>query len=344
MTQIIPEKNMALNPSLGNPIQDVPHGGKPSCPALSIVIPVYGDGGSLSELAARLAKVFSPETGYAWELILVNDGSPESCWGVICRLAEEYPNVRGIDLMRNYGQHNAVLCGIREAVHPVIVTMDDDLQHPPEQIPALLEELATGCDVVYGYPKRQRHGLLRSAATFLTKLALRNVTGIEVAGTVGPFRAFRTRLREAFRGYENPFVSVDVLLAWATRRFAAVCVQHDPRRIGQSQYTFGKLAVHALNLMTGFSTLPLQCASLMGLLFTLFGLIVLVIVLADYFRHGRMVPGFAFLASIIAIFSGAQLFALGIIGEYLARVHSRSMDRPPYAVRRTTESPIDPAQ
>jgi undecaprenyl-phosphate 4-deoxy-4-formamido-L-arabinose transferase len=155
----------------------------------------------------------------------------------------------------------------------------------------------------------------------------------ETARNVSAFRAFRTQLRDAFASYQNPFVSLDVLLTWGTTRFTAIPVRHDPRRIGSSNYTFRKLATHALSMVTGFSTLPLQLASLIGFAFTLIGLAILIYVVGRYLIQGGSVPGFPFLASIIAIFSGAQLFALGIIGEYLARMHLRLMERPAYTVR-----------
>jgi undecaprenyl-phosphate 4-deoxy-4-formamido-L-arabinose transferase len=240
--------------------------------------------------------------------------------------------------MRNYGQHNALLCGIRMASNEVIVTMDDDLQNPPEEIPKLLDKLAQGYGVVYGTPEKERHGLWRDLASVITKLALQSAMGVGVARKVGAFRAFRTQLRDAFASYQSPFVSLDVLLTWSTTRFAAVPVRHDIRKEGLSNYTFRKLVTHALNMITGFSVLPLQLASVTGFVFTFFGLLVLVYVLARFLLQGSSVPGFAFLASMIAIFSGAQLFALGIIGEYLARMHQRTMERPVYAVRSTTET------
>ena len=159
----------------------------------------------------------------------------------------------------------------------------------------------------------------------------------ETARHVSSFRAFKTRIRDAFAAYGGPYVSIDVLLTWGSTQFDHVKVRHEPRKAGASTYTFRMLVTHALNMMTGFSTLPLQIASLIGFLFTLFGFAVLFVVLAAYVANGgSSVPGFAFLASIIAIFSGAQLFALGIIGEYLARMHFRSMDRPAYLIREAT--------
>ena len=240
--------------------------------------------------------------------------------------------------MRNYGQHNALLCGIRAARHETIVTMDDDLQHPPEEIPRLLAELGRGFDVVYGAPEKEHHGLWRDLASVFTKLALQSSMGVQTARDVSAFRAFRTQLRDAFGSYHSPFVSIDVLLTWGATRFTAVKVKHNPRYAGVSNYTVRKLAAHAMNMITGFSTLPLQFASLLGFLCTLFGLAVLVFVIGRYLIEGTSVPGFPFLASTIAIFSGAQLFALGIIGEYLARMHFRMMERPTYAIRSTTSS------
>ncbi len=283
----------------------------------------------------RLTAVLE-QLGLVYEIIFVNDGSRDASWEQIVALSSEYELLRGINLMRNYGQHNALLCGIRAARYEVIVTMDDDLQHPPEEIPKLLDKLAEGYDMVYGTPQKEQHGFWRDMASQVTKLALQNAMGSETACNVSAFRAFRTRMRDAFANYQGPFVSIDVLLTWGTTRFAAVPVHHDLRRMGVSNYTFRKLVTHAFNMMTGFSVLPLQLASLIGFAFTLFGLGVLAYVIGRYLIQGGSVPGFPFLASVIAIFSGAQLFALGVIGEYLARMYFRMMEQPTYAVRATT--------
>lgn len=300
---------------------------------LSIVIPVYNSEKSLPELARRLAVVL-PALARQYELILVNDGSCDGSWKTISALSSQYAWIFGIDLMRNYGQHNALLCGIRQARYAFTLTMDDDLQHPPEQIHTLLEKLAEGYDVVYGKPLQEKHNLWRDLASQITKLALQSAMGAETARNVSALRVFRTYLRDSFTQYQGPFPSIDVLLTWGTNRFAAVSVQHEQRRYGVSNYSFGKLVRHAMNMMTGFSTLPLQLASIMGFGFSLFGALVLVYVVGRYLIQGGSVPGFPFLASIVAIFSGVQLFALGIIGEYLSRMHFRLMERPPYTVAR----------
>jgi glycosyltransferase involved in cell wall biosynthesis len=299
---------------------------------ISVVVPVYRSEPILPELVGRLEPVLAAIAD-DFELVLVNDCSPDGSWDVICDLARQYSWIRPINLMRNYGQHNALLCGIRAARYDVIVTMDDDLQHPPEEIPKLLGELAKDCDVVYGTPEREEHGLLRDMASITTKLALQNAMGAKIARQVCAFRAFRREVTAAFAHYEGYFVSIDVLLTWGTNRFSAIPVRHQPRSQGASGYTFRKLITHAMNMMTGFTTIPLQMASWVGFGFTIFSGCVLFYVVLRYFVSGSPVPGFPFLASIVGLFSGAQLFALGIIGEYLARMHFRSMQKPPYVVR-----------
>lgn len=299
---------------------------------VSVIVPVYNSALTLNELTFRISEVLCTVVDQ-FEIILINDGSNDESWQVICKLAEQHKNIHGVDLTRNYGQHNALLCGIRFAKHQSIVTIDDDLQNPPDEIPKLLGKLSEGFDVVYGKPQKEQHSMLRAMASRVTKLALSSSMGIDVADNVSAFRAFRTGLRNAVDNYRGPFVNIDVLLTWATTRFTYVYVRHDVREFGKSNYTFRKLVIHALNMMTGFSILPLQISSIIGFSMTLFGFFVLVYVLGRFVMQGGVVPGFSFLASIITIFSGAQLLALGIIGEYLSRMHFRTMDRPSYTIR-----------
>jgi glycosyltransferase involved in cell wall biosynthesis len=307
---------------------------KTSC-QLSVVIPVYRSMKSLRELYMRLVSTLTG-IGVSFEILFVEDCGGDNSWGVIQELAAEDVRVYGLLLSRNYGQHNALLAGIRAARGELIATLDDDLQHPPEELPKLLAKIQEGHDVVYGTPDHLQHGLFRNISSQITKMVLQSAMGAETARNVGAFRVFRTQLRLAFEKYQSPSVNIDVLLTWATTRFTALPVRHEARKYGESGYTISRLFGHALNMMTGFSTVPLKFASVTGFLFALFGVCVLVYVLLRYFLEGEAVPGFAFLASIISIFSGAQLLALGIIGEYLARMHQKTMERPTYLLRETT--------
>jgi glycosyltransferase involved in cell wall biosynthesis len=301
-------------------------------PNCSVIVPVFNAEKTIPLLAERLQPVLKASFR-RYELILVNDGSQDGSWQEIIQLTHIHPWISGINLARNFGQHNALLCGIRQARYDLVVTMDDDLQNPPEEIPRLLARFQEGYDVVYGTPRLERHSFWRSLASQVTKLALKGVMGVETARKVSAFRLFRTQIREAFTDLLGPSVNIDVLLTWGTNRFTSIPVDHEERTLGVSNYAVGMLIRHALNMLTGFTTLPLQLASITGFVFFIFGFLVLVYVIGRYFLQGTSVPGFPFLASIIAIFSGAQLFALGIIGEYLARMYSRVMNRPSFAIR-----------
>ncbi len=306
----------------------------------SVVIPVFNGSESLGELAARLEPVLRQSFG-RFEVILVNDGSSDASWPVIADLARRYPWITGIDLMRNYGQHNALLCGIQEATGELIVTMDDDLQHRPEDIPTLVAALDGETDLVYGTPVEEQHGLFRDFASQTTKLALRTSMGVKAASLVSPFRLFRTEIRQAFATCRQPRVTIDVLLSWGTSRLKGVAVPHEKRKHGTSNYSFRHLVRHAATMITGYSTLPLRLASLAAFLFMALGFVAFLFVILRALIYGRPVPGFAMLASLITILSGVQLFSLGILGEYIARMHVRMMDSPPYVVRTRVETGRD---
>ncbi|HVU03685.1 MAG TPA: glycosyltransferase family 2 protein [Polyangiaceae bacterium] len=306
--------------------------------SISVVIPVYNSEESLPRLIPELLAALEALTR-EFEIILVDDGSRDRSAAAVRELAAKHAEVRGIELMRNYGQHNALLAGIRVARNAVLVTMDDDLQHPPSELPKLLAKLAEGADVVYGVPEHQQHGLARDLASQITKLVLKGAMGAATASRISAFRAFRKEVTAAFSGHRGSYVNVDVLLTWGTTRFASVVVRHDERRFGTSNYTFRKLVVHAMNMITGFSVLPLQVASFVGFAALGFGLLVLAFVLGRYLLEGTSVPGFPFLASLVSILAGAQLFAIGVIGEYLARIHFRLLDKPLYTVRSDSGEP-----
>jgi len=298
---------------------------------LSIVVPIYRGEVFIEPLVLRMKDAL-PKFAKKFEVIFVNDGSPDNSWAVIEKLAREYGWVRGICLRRNYGQHNATLCGIREARYEVTVTMDQDLQHPPEEIPLLLAKLEEGYDVVYGVPRKLPQGFWRNLMTAAIKRILARVIGAPSIRNVSAFRAFRTSLREAFVNFQSPSLILDVLLSWGTTRFTSV--QVNVMQAERTNYNLTMLVRAALLILIGYSTLPLRFASWVGFVMTIFGVGVFIYVLTIYFTAGSL-PGFPFLASIIALFSGTQLFALGIFGEYLARMFDRSMDRPPYVVHET---------
>lgn len=306
-------------------------------PCVSVVVPVYNGAGTLAELVARIRTALSPLCE-AFEVLLVNDGSKDNSWEVIEKLAREDSAVLGINLMHNYGQHNALLAGIRRSSGEVIVTMDDDLQHPPEELPKLLQAIAQGHDVAYGKPVTREHDRWRNFSSRIIKGALRIVLGAEMGDKSSAFRAFRGDLKKGFAKFSDAHVSIDVLLSWSANRVACVVVEHHPRKQGRSGYSLRKLVGLTLSMVTGYSTLPLRLASGLGLLSAAFGFILFVYVVVQRLLQEAYVPGFAFLAAGIALFAGLQLFTMGVLGEYLARVHFRTMGKPAYVIREETRN------
>ncbi|MEI7813724.1 MAG: glycosyltransferase [Coriobacteriia bacterium] len=302
---------------------------------VSVIIPVYNAEKTIVAVCTQVAETLDGARR-PFEIVLVEDCGRDGSWTLICEMAKSDRRIRGVRLSRNFGQHCALLCGLRAAQYPVCVTLDDDLQNPPAEMLGLLDVLDSGYDVVYGTPIHEQHGLFRDLASRITKMALQKTMGAKTARNVSAFRALRTSVRNAFADFRGPYVSVDVLLTWGTSSFTSVPVRHEPREQGVSNYSFGMLVIHAFNMLTGFTAIPLQLASLVGFGFTVFGVCVLAYVLFMYSVHGQAVPGFTFLASLIAVLSGAQLFAIGMIGEYLARMHFRVMDKPAYVVGEST--------
>lgn len=300
-------------------------------PGVSVVVPAFHSVGTLRRLVDRVAAVF--EAGATpYEIVFVDDGSDDGTWEEIRGLTEAGRPIRGLRLARNSGQHNALLAGVRVARRERIVTLDDDLQYRPESVPSLLAALDGGADLVYGVAVDPEHGRGRGLLTRASKWLLRVGTGEPLINSISALRAFRTDLRATFAGFDGPYVSLDSLLLWSTGRVAQVEVPHDPRTHGVSGYSVRSLVRHALTVMVGFSSRPLRAASILGFACTALGMALLAYVLARYALEGGSVPGFAFLASAVSIFSGVQLFAIGMIGEYLARMYPRVLGQPSYSI------------
>ena len=300
-------------------------------PTISVVVPCYRSSSILPELVGRLRPVLD-ECAASSEVILVVDGSPDDTWKVACELGRRHEFVEAIRLSRNFGQHNATLAGIRAASCEIIVTLDDDLQHRPEDVATLVMALTEDVDLVYGVPHRPSNGWFRGVGSKLGRAILAHGLRVPYAEHIGAFRAFRTRLREGFAALDGPHVSIDVALSWTTSCVRTVRITVDPRRTGRSGYTTRALLGQLFHLVFGFSTLPLRLVSYLGLACGVLGLGLLIFVLSAYFTGYTKVPGFTSIAAMVALFSGAQMIAIGIMGEYVARMHVRSMGRPSYVI------------
>jgi polyisoprenyl-phosphate glycosyltransferase len=259
---------------------------------LSVVIPVYHSAEILPSLHERL-KATLAGMGKSFEVIYVDDGSQDGSWSALRELQASDPeHVVAIQLMRNFGQHNALMCGFRQAQGDYIITMDDDLQHPPEELPKLLAAIVEGdLDLAYGAYQQKQHSVTKNLASWVVNRFYRFVFQSPV--TVTAFRIMRRELLETILSYSLNFTFIDGLLAWNTRRIGEVSVAHHPRAAGRSGYRFGKLVTLALNLFTNFSLLPLQLVSLCGVSAAIVGLVLGCYYFYEYLAAQITVPGYA---------------------------------------------------
>jgi undecaprenyl-phosphate 4-deoxy-4-formamido-L-arabinose transferase len=314
-----------------------------SGPMISVVVPVYRSSGTLAELTDRLRATLDPLTSGAWEVILVNYGSPDDSWAVISRLCASDARLVGINLMRNFGQHNAVMCGFAHAGGDYVVTLDDDLQNPPEEIPRLLNKLNEGFDVVYGTSiETTRRSLFRNLGSQMVVGTFKRIFGVDIDITT--FRIIRGQVVRQILSYQRSFTYVDGIIAWHTTNLGATPVEHKPRAVGRSGYSLGKLLNLSINLLTNFSLFPLRSATLLGFAFSFFGFAMAAFFLAKKLIQDIPVSGFATTIIAVTLLSGTQLLTVGVLGEYIGRIHINISNRPQYAVReRLNARTQDPA-
>jgi undecaprenyl-phosphate 4-deoxy-4-formamido-L-arabinose transferase len=318
-------------------------GGAPAAvKRVSVVIPVYNGAATVASLVERIREEFPPSREL--EVVLVNDGSADASAAVCAELARRHPWVRFVDLARNFGEHNAVMAGLRYASGDCAVIVDDDFQNPPSEVMRLVHRLEEGYDVVFAEYERKEHSLLRNLGSAfhnaVATVLLRKDPGLYLSS----FKALaRFAIDEVVR-YEGPYPYVDGLILRATRNYATQRVRHEPRRAGRSNYTMRRLVALWLNMFTNFSILPLRIASLAGLAFAAVGFLLAVAFAVEKLRNPDLPAGWASLVVTLLVVSGVQLFALGLLGEYLGRLFLKDNGSPMFVVRRTLncDGPGDP--
>ncbi|WP_338846369.1 glycosyltransferase family 2 protein [Massilia sp. W12] len=302
--------------------------------ALSLVIPVYGSEKVLPELVARVRDTLDtlPDVRGSYEIVFVCDRSPDQSWQVIQRLSSEYNFVRGILLRMNAGQHNALMAGFAHARGRRIVTMDDDLQHAPSDIPKLLAELERGHDLVYARFGQRRHAGWKILGSKLNDSVASFLLNKPRDMYLSPFRAIRAEICRDILRYQGPYVYVDGLLLTATRNIGSIEVAHHERFAGDSGYSFKKSVSLWLKMATSFSIVPLRLTSLAGMLFAGLGFLLALLFIVQKFTINRMPDGWSSLMVTILILGGVQLLALGVLGEYLGRVLLTINAKPQYVI------------
>jgi glycosyltransferase involved in cell wall biosynthesis len=302
---------------------------------VSLVCPVYCSAQTLRILVDQICTCLNG--AYKFEILLIDDRSTDSSWLEILQISKENSTVRGIRLGRNVGQHGALLAGIRSARFDKIVTIDDDLQNPPSEVIKLVQALDSNGGVVYGVSADVKQKLWRKASSVGAKQLFKKFLGFDSAVNISSFRAFETNLRDAFSGEIGPSVSIDSLLTWSTSTFCSIDVQHHPRLQGKSHYSFRKLVRFMIDTATGYSVVPLRLATTLGSIVTILGFVMFLWVTLRPLLTGVSVPGFPLLAASLAIFSGTQLLVLGILGEYIGKMHFRVMNKPSYVIVDSSE-------
>ena len=301
---------------------------------ISVVIPVYKSGDCLGELLLQLTCQLE-RMGGRYEVILVDDDSPDDTWEVIQDLVPRYPRVTACRLMRNSGQARATLCGMNHAQGEIIVTMDDDLQHRPDQLPKLVDTLNgnTQVDCVFGYFQRKRHAGYRNLGSRIIRWVNARAFGLPRDIHSSSFRAMRKPVAAAIAMHETANPAIPALVYGTTRRIMSIPVEHAPRHAGESNYTLSKQFRLALDNICNVSMLPLRAVTVMGLAICFLGAVFVVNVLVRYMLGRIGVPGWTTVVILVSFFSGITLLSLGIIGEYMVRVLREVRGAPRYIER-----------
>ena len=306
---------------------------------VSILIPVYKNDGGLDELVKRIDESMA-NSAYAncFELVLVDDCSPDNSWEVIQRLAKTHTFVQGATLSRNFGQHNAIMAGLNLVSGQYVVLMDDDLQHPPEAIPSMLDKLAAGSDVCYTNYANRQHATWKIAGSKFNDLMASWLLSKPKGLYLSSFKALKRGVVDQIRNHEGPFAYLDGLILDITRRIATVEIQHGARAFGEGNYSFKKSISLWLRMVTGTSIVPLRMVTLMGALVALLGFFGAVFIVISNFLYPAESKGWASIIVTILLVSGFQTLFIGVLGEYLGRIHLRLNNKPQYLFRYTTKS------
>ncbi len=302
-------------------------------PLISVVIPVYNSESTLPELRRRLEIVLADVTRNRYQIIFVNDASTDSSWTILKSFAQSNEKTSAINLTRNFGQHNALMCGFSQASGNFILTIDDDLQNPPEEIQRIFNKILEGYDVVYGISDMKKQSCFKNFGSEMVQFIYRKIFGLN--NRISSFRIVRSSIVSRILSYDRSFTFIDGLLAWYTTNIGVVSVGHHKRKAGRSGYTLRKLITLALNMLTNFSIGPLQIASMTGLVFALIGFLLGTYMLAKKIFFDITISGFASLIVSVTLFSGVQLMTVGILGEYIGRMHINVSKRPQFAIRET---------
>jgi polyisoprenyl-phosphate glycosyltransferase len=307
----------------------------PSSPDVSIVVPVYRSEPILPHLVAKIRDAFSA-LPWRYELVLVNDVSPDGSWDVIRQLAAEFPFVKGVNLTKNVGQHNATMAGLTQTDGDIVIIMDDDLQHPPEAIASLIEQIRSGHDVCYTVYAGRQHETWKKVGSWVNDRVANILLKKPKNLYLSSFKALHRRIVDQVIKYDGPFAYVDGLILDITHNIGVVTIQHQSRFAGEGNYNLHRSLSLWLKMATSFSIYPLRVATVMGMLLTAVSVVGIIVIVARKLLHPELAAGWSSLIVAILLVGGIQTFCLGMLGEYLGRAYLKINKKPQFVIREKT--------
>ena len=304
-----------------------------SAPLYSVVIPVFNSEGVVEETVERTIGFFKT-SGYRYEIILVNDGSSDGSWEKVRQLSGSHNNVVAIDLLKNYGQHSAVYCGVEASSGDFIITMDDDLQNPPEEIIHLIRKINEGYDLVFAEFHQKQHGLVRRWGTKLIGSLNNRIFHKPKNITLTNFRIFTRQVADRMLQYKTFFPYMSGLLLMFSSDMANVKTEHHPRNVGSSNYNIFRIARLVARLLFNYSSWPMKALTFLGVAISILSFALGAFYIAYNYTVGINVPGWTTIVVLVAFLNGFIIMMLGVIGEYLVGVLNNVSDKRSYYVRK----------
>jgi undecaprenyl-phosphate 4-deoxy-4-formamido-L-arabinose transferase len=304
-------------------------------PEISVIIPVFNEEENLPELGERLIRILTA-MNRTFEIIFVDDGSTDRSWDLLSQLNDQYPQqVRALQFHRNFGQHQAIFAGFQAARGQVMITLDADLQNPPEEIPRLVVKLEEGYDTVGGWRENRQDSLFRRLPSQLVNYLMSRVTGVKLRDYGCMLRAYRREVIDSINQCHESSSFIPALANLFSHRVAEIPVGHAERERGQSKYSLFKLLRLNFDLMTGFSNLPIHLVGFMGVTIALLGLLFGLLLFIRRIFVGPEVEGVFTLFAILFVFVGLNTLGLALIGEYVGRIYREVRQRPRFIIRQS---------
>ncbi len=300
---------------------------------VSFVIPCYRSAQTIGKVVEEISVTLERLKQYRYEIILVNDASPDNTFEVIRSLCEKRKEICGVNLARNFGQHAALMAGFRYAHGDIIVCLDDDGQTPAEEVPKLLARLEEGYDVVYARYEIKKHSAFRNFGSHVNEWMTRVMLGKPKELYLSSYFAVKRFIVDEMLRYTNPYPYVIGLVLRATKNITNVDVKHRERQVGTSGYTIGKLLALWFNGFTAFSIKPLRVATAIGAFSAIAGFLYGIYTIVKKLVNPNVVIGFSSLMSAMVFIGGMVMLMLGIIGEYIGRIYISMNNSPQYVIR-----------